>query len=751
MIILTLIAKMIACSVILYGYYWLLLRNKRFHHYNRYYLLAATGASIVLPFVKIPIFFEPGSTSGQIVYKSIDIISVNRWEDDVVESTKSNSLALLFTTQTAIFILYGIGVIILLYVLGRSLNYIRALSKKYSYEYINALKLYNTTEPGTPFSFFKSIFWNARLDLNSEEGKQIFRHELFHVKQRHSADILFLEFVSILLWFNPFFHLIKKEIKAIHEFLADQHSISGNNQHDYAELLIMQSIHVKKSTISNYFFQTHIKRRIAMITQIKNKKYNYWTRIMVLPLSLLLFCAIALYAKTPDRPRLTKQVHEIAPHKLSKPLTVLIDAGHGGEDAGAKNDDGLMEKDLALAIARQINLAATAYNINVVMTRNEDKYPSLKERSAMAMAANASLIISVHVSAAPKIQTSSGLNPNPANGFQLYITGKNQNTMDESKLLGQEIIKHITGFYKVDAIKQTSKSKVWMLDAVHCPAVLIECGYITNKEDVAFISKSENQKKIANSILQGIVDYNFGNMNRALEDTIPGNKHTRDSVRLKEDLLKQEITHRKLAEARAILHEQGTLLQKQQEIEMVQRKIAENQYLELQHEQKALVQKQRELEWQQRKMAETKYLEIQHEQKALTQEQREMELAQREIERADIIQDTLPADRPDPVFTKVEIEATYPGGSPAWQKYILQNLRYPAKAVKNNISGTVTVEFIVDKKGKISDINVTNGPDELRAEAARVIRQSGKWIPAQQNGQIVKAYRRQSIAFQLEK
>jgi membrane protein insertase Oxa1/YidC/SpoIIIJ len=59
MIILTLLTKMIACSVILYGYYWMFLRNKRFHHYNRFYLLAATALSIVIPFIKIPVFLNP--------------------------------------------------------------------------------------------------------------------------------------------------------------------------------------------------------------------------------------------------------------------------------------------------------------------------------------------------------------------------------------------------------------------------------------------------------------------------------------------------------------------------------------------------------------------------------------------------------------------------------------------------------------------------------------------------------------------
>ena len=89
-------------------------------------------------------------------------------------------------------------------------------------ERIDHIYFINTEEPGTPFSFFKWLFWNNKIELNSEEGQQIFRHELFHIEQKHSWDIIFMEMISIVFWINPFFYLIKKEIKTIHEFFADE-------------------------------------------------------------------------------------------------------------------------------------------------------------------------------------------------------------------------------------------------------------------------------------------------------------------------------------------------------------------------------------------------------------------------------------------------------------------------------------------------------------------------------------------------
>ena len=106
----------------------------------------------------------------------------------------------------------------------------------------------------------------------------------------------------------------------------------------------------------------------------------------------------------------------------------------------------------------------------------------------------------------------------------------------------------------------------------------------------------------------------------------------------------------------------------------------------------------------------------------------------------------------DKTFTKVEIESDFPGGASAWLRYLNKNLRYPDDAVNNEIQGTVVVQFIVDKEGNVSDVQAISGPDNggLREEAVRVIKKSGKWTPAVQNGRNVKSYKKQPIVFKLE-
>ena len=106
----------------------------------------------------------------------------------------------------------------------------------------------------------------------------------------------------------------------------------------------------------------------------------------------------------------------------------------------------------------------------------------------------------------------------------------------------------------------------------------------------------------------------------------------------------------------------------------------------------------------------------------------------------------------DAPFTKVEKESIYPEGEEAWKRYLNKTFRYPQDAVNDEIQGTVVVQFIVDKEGMVSDVVAISGPEKggLREEAVRVVKKSGRWIPAIQNGRQVKSYKKQPITFRLQ-
>jgi len=101
----------------------------------------------------------------------------------------------------------------------------------------------------------------------------------------------------------------------------------------------------------------------------------------------------------------------------------------------------------------------------------------------------------------------------------------------------------------------------------------------------------------------------------------------------------------------------------------------------------------------------------------------------------------------------VEIESEFPGGMAAWSRFLHKNLNYPQDAINNEIEGQVMVQFIVDEQGNVSNVQAISGPDKggLREEAIRVIKRSGTWTAAIQNGRKVKSYKRQPITFAMPK
>jgi bla regulator protein blaR1 len=285
--------KVIFVSGILYSYYWFALRNKQFHLYNRFYLISTVVISLILPCINISFLNNNSSGAAKVLH----VISVSGWEDAVIITPHYNWFYSFLSWQNILYALSILISCILILILTKTIYHILKIKKNYTWEKIDDIRLFYTREPQSLFSFFKNIFWNEELDISSDAGNQILRHEIYHVRKNHSFDILFLEMIKCIFWFNPFFFLVKKEIKIIHEFLADEHATSGSDKYTYAELLVWQTVNSKQIDIINTFFHNQIKRRIAMITQLKNKRYYYLSRVMVLPILLILFCAFSIRIK----------------------------------------------------------------------------------------------------------------------------------------------------------------------------------------------------------------------------------------------------------------------------------------------------------------------------------------------------------------------------------------------------------------------------------------------------------------------
>ncbi|WP_018629484.1 M56 family metallopeptidase [Niabella aurantiaca] len=269
--------QVMLCSGAFYGYYHFFLRNERFHRYNRFYLLLSAGLSLFLPLLKIPV---PVDGANKIT-QTIEQVVVSPGNIAVAVAVKNTYGLSWEQLVTGLFFLLPLLFLCRFLWSVLTIKRIKGADKN---EKMGKITFIVTEHAYAPFSFFNWLFWHKRNRLHTAEGQQILRHELYHIQKRHSVDLVLVEILLCFFWFNPVFYWYRKEIKAIHEFLADQHAAGPDDPFDYARLLITQAIQHKQPKLINPFFTHQLKRRIAMLTKTKKPAFQYLRRVMVLPL-----------------------------------------------------------------------------------------------------------------------------------------------------------------------------------------------------------------------------------------------------------------------------------------------------------------------------------------------------------------------------------------------------------------------------------------------------------------------------------
>lgn len=281
--------KVVLCSTFLYTYYWFLLRNKQLHQYNRFYLMGISVLSWIVPLIKIQIVKEQVIASPKVL-RFANYISENNslLEQGFIEKTAK------YTWDNLLII---IGILISLFFIVRfvkSLWDIRKLIRLYPLKELKGMHLIMTDVKGTPFSFFKYIFWNTAIDLSSDVGKKILAHEVVHIEEKHSVDKLLIELQLLIGWFNPIVWLIRNELYLIHEFIADQKSIENQDSGVLAKLLLASAYPKQQHLLINTFFYSPIKRRLNNLNQDKNTTFKNFRKLFVFPLFICMVLSFSL-------------------------------------------------------------------------------------------------------------------------------------------------------------------------------------------------------------------------------------------------------------------------------------------------------------------------------------------------------------------------------------------------------------------------------------------------------------------------
>jgi hypothetical protein len=284
------------CIIVFYGFYKIFLKNETFFNFNRFLILFLINISFAIPFVKI-------GTSLPIVPQKPEIITIGQSPEIISQPIAETTTNILIKTANQatpinwnLIAFYAIGIINLAGILWgfirltKSLLFFSYLRRKSEIADYNGTKFYIVPETIGSFSFFNSIFISKET-INKGEVGSILAHELTHINEHHSIDSIFLALVKSFLWFNPIIYLFEKELKTVHEYIADSSVIKIEKNKDYyIDILLNQTIGPKMFDLTNNFNSTTIFRRIKMITKTKSTKQRLWKYlVLILPLTFTLY------------------------------------------------------------------------------------------------------------------------------------------------------------------------------------------------------------------------------------------------------------------------------------------------------------------------------------------------------------------------------------------------------------------------------------------------------------------------------
>jgi len=268
---------------IFYGFYKILLSNETWFKLNRLYLVLSSILAFTIPFLRFN-WVKEQPVSKQ-VYGNISLIidKATYVQPDIKGIDWGNMMA----------IIYFAGVVISILFLIFRLLALRKTTK-------NPFK-------GQAFSFFGQKYIDDTLP-----GVDIInRHEEVHVKQLHSMDIIVIELIAIISWFNPIIYLYKKAIRNIHEYLADEEAANfQGDKRTYALLLLSNAFGLKTPSLGNNFFKkSMIKKRIVMLQKERSKRTGILKYGLLVPIfALFIILSSATIRKNEELLNITKEI-----------------------------------------------------------------------------------------------------------------------------------------------------------------------------------------------------------------------------------------------------------------------------------------------------------------------------------------------------------------------------------------------------------------------------------------------------------
>lgn len=286
--------KSASCLALLLLFYRFVLEKEKMHNFNRFYLLGSVLFSFLSPFATFATKVKPTIINSNKGF--VNTIFIDNSALMIAESAFNYSQILIgfYCLVSALFLIRF------------SLNLFKIIQKIRINEKIkhNTATLILVDDEVLPHTFWNYIFINKTAYENDRIEKELFTHELTHVTQKHSLDVLIIELLQAVFWINPLFIFLKKAIQLNHEFLADENVINQHkNTFQYQHLLLNKAAWNNKYYLASNLNYSLTKKRLKMMTKQSSNTIVLLKKLAIIP---LLTGFIFLFAKRIEAQEITK-------------------------------------------------------------------------------------------------------------------------------------------------------------------------------------------------------------------------------------------------------------------------------------------------------------------------------------------------------------------------------------------------------------------------------------------------------------
>lgn len=306
------ILKSSVCLAAFYLFYRLLMARETFHRFNRFALLGILLLSCLLPLIEVNVKQETEVRQTMLTLEQLLMMA------DAESSATVGAVEEATVTWVQMALLaYLSGILFFAFRNACSLMRLLMLLKSGSRQHVDCylpgrrdhVALIVHDKEVAPFSWMKYIVI-SRKDLE-ENGREILIHELAHIRNRHSLDLLVADVCVFFQWFNPASWLMKQELQNIHEYEADEAVIEeGVDAKQYQLLLIKKAVGTRLYSMANSFNHSKLKKRITMMLKEKSSPWACLKYLYVLPVAAVAVTAFA-------RPEVSEKVEEISAVKVN--------------------------------------------------------------------------------------------------------------------------------------------------------------------------------------------------------------------------------------------------------------------------------------------------------------------------------------------------------------------------------------------------------------------------------------------------